>query len=109
MEDATHGHKRLTLEERRKVLEGYEQSDLTQKEFAAQAGIALSTLHAWRRKMPDPRQPRAARFVEAPNLFAGPAADFCYRLRAPGGVELEIGRGFRSQEVAELLRLLRQL
>jgi hypothetical protein len=109
MQTSSHVRKHLTPEQRRKVLADYEQSDLTQKQFAAQRGIALSTLYAWRKKARGEPQGGSSQFVEAPNLFSVPAGPHCYRLRVPGGLELEISHGFRSEEVAELLRLLQEL
>ena len=76
------------------------------KEFAAQAGVGVSTLHAWRRKAAvRPPDPRPA-FVAVPNLLAaGPPAP-AYRLHWPGGLSLELRAGFAADELAALLLLL---
>ncbi len=82
---------------------------MTQKEFAARAGISVSTLHAWLRKTP--ARPAAADpvFVAVPNLLPASPAASAYRLQWPGGLSLEVGSGFCSQELAALLQLLPKL
>jgi hypothetical protein len=86
MQTTSRVRKHPTLEQRGKVIEDYEQSHLTQKQFAAQRGIALSTLYAWRKKARGEPQGGSSQFVEAPNLFSVPAGPPCYRLRVPGGL-----------------------
>jgi len=56
---------------------------LPDQAFAAQAGVGVSTLHAWRRRAAArPAGPRTA-FVAVPNLLAaGPPAP-AYRLHWP--------------------------
>lgn len=49
MEIHTKQQRRLSEAERAHLLEVYEQSSMTQREFAAVHGIALSTLTKWRR------------------------------------------------------------
>jgi hypothetical protein len=79
---------------------------LPDQAFAAQAGVGVSTLHAWRRKAAvRPAGPRTA-FVAVPNLLAaGPPAP-AYRLHWPGGLSLELRAGFAVDELAVLLQLL---
>ena len=79
---------------------------MTQKEFAAQAALSVSTLQAWLRKTPD--RPAAARpvFVAVPNLLAASPATPAYRLQWPDGVSVEVRSGFSAPELGALLQLL---
>jgi hypothetical protein len=79
---------------------------MTQKEFAAQAGIGVSTLAAWLRKAADNNKSSKPSFVAVPNLLPAAPAGPAYRLQWPGGVSLEIHSGFCSVELAALLQLL---
>ncbi len=105
MQNLSAVRKHSTPAQRKKLLQSYQQSQLTQKEFAAQAGIGVSTLAAWLRKAVVHKE-GGPKFVAVPNLFpAGPAAP-AYRLQWPGGLSLEIRPGFSSGELASLLQLL---
>lgn len=98
--------KHMTPAQREKILQAWRASPVPDKEFAAQAGVGVSTLHAWRRKAAvRPPDPRPA-FVAVPNLLAaGPPAP-AYRLHWPGGLSLELRAGFAADELAVLLQLL---
>jgi DNA-binding transcriptional regulator YiaG len=50
MQNSSPVRKHTTPQQREEILQSYRDSQLTQKEFAAQAGIGVSTLQAWRRK-----------------------------------------------------------
>jgi hypothetical protein len=79
---------------------------LPDKEFAAQAGVGVSTLHAWRRQAAvRPTNARPA-FVAVPNLLAAIPAAPVYRLHWAGGLSLEVRAGFAPAELAALLQLL---
>jgi hypothetical protein len=78
---------------------------LTQKEFAAQVGISLSTLHAWLKKATEAKRPPPG-FVAVPNLLTGRPAPADYRLQWPGGLTLEVRSGFAVEDLAALLQLL---
>ena len=81
---------------------------MTQREFARQAGISLSTLHLWlKNASEEPGPPRG--FVAVPNLLAAPPAAAAYRLQWPGGLALEVRSGFAAEELAALLQLLPSL
>ena len=98
--------KHMTPAQREKILRAWRASTLPDQAFAAQAGVGVSTLHAWRRKAAvRPPDPRPA-FVAVPNLLAaGPPAP-AYRLHWPGGLSLELRAGFAADELAALLQLL---
>jgi len=103
MQHSSTVRKRLTPAQREKILRDYRQSGLPQREFALRVGIGVSTLQLWLRKAGG--SGASAGFVQVPNLLgAAPAA--MYRLHLGGGMSLEMGCGFRSEEVAALLALL---
>jgi hypothetical protein len=79
---------------------------LTDKAYAAQSGVGVSTLHAWHRKAA--RQPADAppAFVAVPNLLAAVPPAPGYRLQWPAGLSLEVRSGFTPAELAALLQLL---
>lgn len=96
-----HPRKRRKPEERSQILRAYHRSELSQRAFAAEAGISLSTLQLWLRGTRiQPRSQPA--FVEVPNVLASIPAPLPYRLRWPSGLVLEIGQGFRPEDVAAL-------
>ena len=65
--------------ERVEILEEYRQGCLTQKQFAAQAGIGVSTLSLWLRKAANaPVSPRS-QLVRLPNLLSPLPAAALYR------------------------------
>jgi hypothetical protein len=47
--------------------------------------------------------------VQVPNLLAQAPGPAVYRLHLPGAIDLEVGSGFRPEELASLLQLLRSL
>jgi hypothetical protein len=79
---------------------------LPHKEFAAQAGVGVSTLHAWRRKAAVRPPAERPAFVAVPNLWAAVPAAPVYRLQWAGGLSLEVRAGFAVGELAALLQLL---
>jgi hypothetical protein len=99
--------KRLTPAQREEILRACRRSGLSQRDFAAQAGIGVSTLGFWLRKAaaPSPGVPPAS-FIQVPNLLAPSALASAYRLHLAGGVILEIASGFGPEELASLLQLL---
>ncbi|HEX4119053.1 MAG TPA: transposase [Verrucomicrobiae bacterium] len=105
MQDLTGPRKHFGAEQREKILQSYRESSLTQKEFAVQAGVSLSTLQAWLRKASEARGPSPG-FVAVPNLLAARPAPAAYRLQWPDGLTLEVRSGFAAQELAVLLQLL---
>ena len=91
-------------------MERCRQSDLTRREFAARAGISVSTLHLWLRKGEAALvSARSSSFVALPNLVGGSVPPRFYRLRLPGGLELEIPPGFHAEELGSLLQTIQAL
>ena len=86
--------------QREKILEAWRTTLLTDRDYAIQAGVAVSTLHAWRRLAARPA------FVAVPNLWAAVPPGPDYRLHWPAGLSLEVRAGFAPAELAALLQLL---
>src|SRR5580658_4647280 len=112
MQNSTFVRRHRTSTQRQSILQDYRRSRTTQREFAAQAGVSVSTLQAWLRKA----SARAARpcandsvFVAVPNLLPAPPEAPAYRLQWPGGLSLEVRSGFSSPELGALLQLLPKL
>src|SRR5271157_1967114 len=100
---------RPTEAQREKILTAYRRSQLTQREFARRAGISVSALQLWLRKAAAQRTIPATAFVRVPNVLAQTSGPAVYRLHLGEGIDLEIGSGFRTEELASLLQLLRSL
>jgi hypothetical protein len=105
MQDLSRVRKHSTPAQREKILQAYGRSHLPQKEFAAQAGIGVSTLAAWLRKAAVQKEGGCS-FVAVPNLLSATPAAPAYRLQWPGGLSLEVRSGFSAPELGALLQLL---
>src|SRR5664279_2825809 len=103
METSLSVRKRFTSAQRDEMVRAYRSSGLPQRDFATQAGIGLSSLGAWLRKIPA-SSGGLPQFIRLPHVLPSTAATPAYRLHLAGGVILEIGSGFRSQELASLLQ-----
>ncbi len=98
--------KHSTPAQRDKILRRYQRSQLTQKEFAAQAGIGVSTLQSWLRQAEPTQAEGSTGFLPAPNLLATTPPPATYRIEWPGGVALEVRPGFAREELVALLAAL---
>ena len=105
----THVRRHHSPAQRDKIVAAYHRSRLTQREFAAQAGIGYSTLTLWLRNATTPQAAGRPAFVPVPNLFATAAATAVYRLQFPRGVIVEVTPGFQSVELAALLQVVQTL
>jgi transposase-like protein len=109
MENESSIRRHRTSAERAQILAEYHQSGLTQKGFAAQAGISCSALNAWLRRAftnTDTNQPQ---FVPVPNLLTTGRSSAAYRLQWPDGFTLEVAAGFAAQELGALLKAVQRL
>ena len=106
MQRSSRTRKQLTSLQRDKLVERYLRSALTQKQFAAQVGIGVSTLQAWLRKAAMKPNGGGSGFLPAPNLFSGARPAPAYRIEWPGGLSLEVRAGFAGAELAALLAVL---
>ena len=110
MQRTTVIRKQATGAQREQILDDYQRSGLTQREFALRAGIGLSTLQRWLGKTDKSKvNAQGPAFIPVSNLLAGASGSACYRLRLPGGMIVEAPLGFRSQELRDLLEVLQTL
>ncbi len=95
--------------ERAQILAARAQSELTDRQFATQHGIAVTTLYRWQRqRSPSPRRDPAA-LIEIPNRLNSRPTGAPYRLRFPRGLILEVASGFAAEELRSLAQLLQSL
>lgn len=100
-----------TASEREHLLNEYQRSDLTQKEFARRNGISLSCLVAWLRKSKGrcAKDPGAS-FLPLPvDLSALNRPRPAYKIGFANGHSLELLPGFRVDELKQLCQLLYSL
>jgi transposase-like protein len=102
-------HVRHSPAQRDTIVAAYQRSRLTQRAFAAQAGIGYSTLTLWLRKAATAQADVQPAFVPVPNLFTATPVAPAYRLQFPRGVIVEVAPGFQSAELAALLELVQTL
>jgi hypothetical protein len=101
--------KHFSQAQREAIVSGYRRGQLTQREFANQAGISVSALQLWLRKSTSMASNPTTAFVQVPNLLSQRSGPPVYRLHLGSGIDLEINSGFRPEELASLLQLLRSL
>lgn len=99
----------FTPEQRARITQDYRRGQLSQKEFAAQAGIGVTTLQSWLRKAAGATPAPRVKFLPVPNLLNAAPARSTYRLHLTGGMQLEVSSGFRPEELSTLLRVMREL
>jgi transposase-like protein len=105
--------RRRTPEEIQQLLDNYQKSGQSQRQFAAQAGVCLATLQIWLRRVRKAGavrgQPMARpRLLEVQlpygSQFQRRQRSYCIEL--PQGAILRVESGFDLQEVGQLLALL---
>jgi len=91
-----------------RLLQQYDASELTQREFAARAGVAYSTFTSWLRKFraADSQDSRPA-WIEAPPppWPSGPESGANLVVEWPNGLRLHVSPGFDADDVARLMKL----
>jgi len=99
--------KRVGAAQVAQLLEQYEASGLTQREFAASVNIGYSTFLGWlhRRRRSPIKQAKSWVAVDVVKP-ASAAAARPYQVELPNGARLSVGAGFDAPEVARLLQLL---
>ena len=108
--------RRFTPAQRDKLLAACQRSGLTQKVFAAQADIGYSTFTAWLGKAVKAVAERPVSpgggpsgFIPVPNLLSAADPVPAYRFEFPGGLKVEVARGFQAEELRALLQVAQQL
>jgi transposase-like protein len=109
MQRPTRVRRHHTPAQRNEILAAYQRSPLTQKEFAAHAGIGYSTLTLWLRQAATAKNSAPAAFVPVPNLFSVAAAPSAYRIEFPQGMIVAVGSGFQAEELGALLQQVQRL
>jgi transcriptional regulator with XRE-family HTH domain len=101
----------FTEEERTELLRAYQESGLTQREFAAQNGLSLSWLSIWLRKSrKSDKGGEPGRLVRLPmGLEVGGKPRSTYKIGFSSGQSLEVSTGFDLEEVKRLCQLLREI
>jgi hypothetical protein len=109
MKNASSGGCHRTAIQRAQILTDYRRSGLTQKVFAAQAGIGHSTLTLWLRKATAGESAVSPTFIPVPNLLPAPRVATAYRLQFPHGLTVEVVPGFDAEELSALLQVVQRL
>ncbi len=96
-----------SAEEIAQHISGYEQSGVSQREYAQREGLPVSSLGNWvNRKQ---KREAMAQWVEVEKPGLSPQADFTgYVMGFAGGMELRVPRGFVVEEVGALVKILRE-
>ncbi len=100
---------RRSAAERRKLLDRYERSGLSQQAFCLRHRVALSTLQYWRRRAREAAQEPSPSFIEVPQVtgmaraVSGEAAVI---IELPGGARLEVRSGTDAQWLSGLVRAM---
>lgn len=84
----------------------YERSGLTRRKFSEKAGIAVSTLDYWRRRVHGRDEVRIVPVtIEPDSMIRTMAGCAGFQVNLPNGVRIESGWDFPEQGMARLLRL----
>jgi len=95
--------RRLTSQQRQRLLARYHKGQFTQKEFAARAGIGLSTLIKWLQQERTTGQPSVA-FQEV--VLPGAAGRWALEVVSPQGWTLRLQTTVGAEILGSLLRTL---
>ncbi|HEX7571265.1 MAG TPA: hypothetical protein VF492_12250 [Verrucomicrobiae bacterium] len=106
MQTASSIRKRLTKAQWEELLDNYRGGDLTQREFAQQCGIGLSTLQSWLRQSSRRAKPTTASFLTVPNLLLAPPPPPTYRMPWSGGLTVAVRAGFFGSRTGDAFATL---
>ena len=109
MKQSTRVRRRWSGARKDEILAAYRRSQLTQRDFASEAQIGLSTLTRWLRTEARDAPSGPAELVAVPNLFSAPAGVAAYRVKLPRGIIVEVAAGFQTEELGALLQLAQGL
>ena len=93
---------RKTPEQIQAILQAYQNSSQTRRQFAQESGVGLSTLGKWLKQHRPANKP--SRLVEVPNPLG--QSRVIGRLRFPNGLVLELEAGFEAEPFARLAQRL---
>ena len=93
----------LSAAEATRILDGYERSSLTRRDYSKQVGIPVTTLDYYRRRHAK-RQPAALVAVKVIEAVGSHG----FALVLSNGRRIESGWGFGSEELARLVRVAEQ-
>ena len=96
-------HRSVPRKEVQELVSEFERSGLTQREFARQRALKLTTFQYWLYRRAKPKTPALVE-VQMPLLSAGTTH---YRLELPGGKVLSFSGPLRGEELKQLCHLLR--
>jgi transposase-like protein len=97
------GRRRLTSNQRQRLVARYHQSQLTLKQFAAQHNVGLSTLSKWLRRERDAIPPKV-KFQEV--RLPSPVSRWPFEVVSPQGWIVRLQNVSDVQQLPELLRAL---
>ncbi len=109
MESRSRLRPRKTSTQKAQILAARGESGLSDREFAAQHGIAVSTLYRWLRESLAHPPTDGGGLIEIPNVLGARAPVPVYRLHFPRGLVLEVAPGFRPDELRSLAQLIQSL
>jgi hypothetical protein len=98
-----------TTEQRAAIVAAYKSSGLNRNQFADEHGISRTTLLQWiRQDQPTDGAMGVSELIEVKNPLAGSGAQSGghHRLHFPGGLILEIAKGFDRVELRALIQLI---
>jgi hypothetical protein len=109
MHNKSRSRQYLTLAEKAQMVAAFQQSGLSQRDFASRHGIAASNIGRWvgQPQRVDKAEGQAV-LVEVPNLLPSGGSGN-YRLHFPKGLMLEVASGFEAGEVRVLAQLVQSL
>jgi hypothetical protein len=109
-EQVCKGPRRRSRQEIDQLVAEYESSGLSRQEFCRERGVGLSTLDRYRtrRKRQPPTGSNALLAVEVSGRAEAPIATTSSALAVVlrGGRRIEVGRGFDTSALAQLVRVL---
>ena len=111
MQKLSRAHRRFTPGDRKRIVEAYRTSALSQRQFAAQAGISVSALQLWLRQGTAPKAV-APRLIQLPNPLAAATttpARCLFRVRLTSGAVIEVEGGFEPLALAPLIKAAARL
>lgn len=101
-------NRRRSAREQRRWLDRHERSGLSQRDFCARHGLALSTFTYWKRRERAAGAKQAISFVEVPRPVGEAQAlrmtDAAVVIELPGGVRIELPQATEPKWLAALLR-----